>query len=121
MVTSAFLIQQPDIENMETVSTEELVELKNSGEDFVLVDVLGEDHYQEEHIPGALNIPLDQIAVKALEEFDKDQEIIVYCASESCGASPKAAQKLEKLGFENVKDYETGVKGWKEAGHEVEA
>ena len=106
---------------METLSTEELAELKNSGEDFVLIDVLGEDHYEDGHIPGAVNIPLDQIASRALEEFDKDQEIVVYCKSESCQASPKAAQKLEKLGFENVKDYEVGLKGWEEAGNPVEA
>ncbi len=105
---------------METVSTEELVELKDSGEEFVLVDVLGEDHYQDGHIPGSINIPLDQVGSEAIERFDVDQQIIVYCKDKDCAASPKAAKKLEKLGFENIKDYEVGLKGWKETGNEVE-
>ena len=42
--------------------------------------------------------------------FDKEIEIIVYCASESFGASEKAVEKLEKLGFENVKDFKAGLR-----------
>lgn len=105
---------------METVTTEELVDMRENDEDFTLVDVLGEDHFREQHIPGAVNIPLDQLGHEAVDRFDKDDEIVVYCASESCQASPKAAEKLEKLGFSNVKDYEVGLKGWKEAGHSTE-
>ena len=106
---------------MDTISTEELVELKNSGENFVLVDVLEKDHFNVGHIPGAVNIPLDQIATKALEKYDKDKHLVLYCASKSCEASPKAAKKLQKLGFENITDYEVGLKGWKEAGNELES
>ncbi len=106
---------------METITTEELAAKIEGKDDFVLVDVLGEDHFAEEHLPGAVNIPLDTIAEEATKQFDRDQEIVVYCASESCQASPKAAEKLEAMGFENVKDYEPGVKGWKQAGHDIEA
>ncbi len=102
---------------METIQTGELERLKDSG-DLVLVNVLGEEQFREEHIPDSINIPLDRIE-EASERFDKSEEIVVYCASESCQASPKAAEKLEALGFENVKDYEPGMKGWKEAGNEV--
>lgn len=105
---------------METITAEELVELKDSGEDFVLVNVLGKDHYEEEHIPGAINIPLDHIGEAAIERLSKDDKIVVYCASFDCGASPKAAEKLEKLGFEHVIDYQGGLKDWKEAGNETE-
>lgn len=105
---------------METITTEGLVELKQSGEDFVLVDVLGEDHYEDEHIPGAINIPVDHIGEAAIERLDKSDKIVVYCANFDCGASPQAAEKLEDLGFEHVIDYEGGVKAWKEAGHDTE-
>ncbi len=106
---------------MENISTEELAEKIENQEDFMLVDVLGEDHFAEEHLPGAVNIPLDTIAEEATRQLDRDQEIVVYCASESCQASPKAARKLEAMGFENVRDYEPGIKGWKESGRQVEA
>lgn len=104
-----------------TISAEELEQKFKNDEDFTLVDVLAEDHFAEEHIPGAVNIPLDQIGSEAIERFDKDDDIVVYCKDEECQASPKAAEKLESLGFTNVKDFEAGIKGWKEAGNETDA
>lgn len=94
--------------------------MENS-EDLVVIDVLDEEYFEEEHLPGAVNIPLESIAVEARQRFDEDQEIVVYCKDEMCTASPTAAEKLEKLGFENVYDYEPGTEGWKEAGNEVES
>jgi len=38
-----------------------------------------------------------------------------------CSASPKAAQKLESIGFQNVKDYDGGLEAWKEAGNPTES
>jgi rhodanese-related sulfurtransferase len=105
---------------METITVDQLEEMKAS-ENFKLVDVLGESHYDKGHIPGAENIPLNKIAETALEEIDKDEEIVVYCKDEECQASPKAAEKLEKLGYENVKDFEGGLKAWEEAGKSVES
>lgn len=104
---------------METVTAEDLERMRENDDEFTLVDVLGEDHYNEMHIPGAVNIPLDQIASEALDRFEKDDRIVVYCANTDCGASPKAAEKLEKLGFTNVADFEAGLQGWKDAGREV--
>lgn len=106
---------------VDTVSTEELEQMMENSEEFTLVDVLGEEHFEEGHIPGAVNIPLDRIAHQARERFDEDDTLVVYCKDEECAASPKAAQKLEALGFENVLDYEAGLKGWEEAGNEVES
>ena len=104
---------------MEDISTEELVDLKESGEDFVLVGVLGEKYFEEEHIPGAINIPYENIASEVLERFDKDQKIVVYCKNKACTASPEAAKKLDKIGFKHVYDYDLGLQGWKDAGHET--
>lgn len=105
---------------MEIISTRDLADLKDSKKDIVLIDVLSEESYRNGHIPDAVNIPLDQIGSEALEKFEKDQTIVVYCKSKSCDASPKAAEKLEKLGFEDVKDYSVGLNGWKASGKDIE-
>lgn len=104
-----------------TITTEELEDMKENDEEFVLLDVLGEDHFADGHIPDAVNIPLDRLAHEVIDRFEKDERIVVYCKDIDCEASPKAAEKLEKLGFENVLDYEVGLEGWKESGNEVEA
>lgn len=82
---------------------------------YALVNVLGEDSYQREHIPDSINIP--QGEEDAFERrFSRDKEIVVYCASRDCDASPKAAQELVRRGFTQVADFAAGIKGWKSAG-----
>jgi rhodanese-related sulfurtransferase len=44
-----------------------------------LVEVLAVAEYEAEHLPGALNVPLRDLAHRALEELDRAQPIIVYC------------------------------------------
>ncbi|MFB6209739.1 MAG: rhodanese-like domain-containing protein [Candidatus Nanohaloarchaea archaeon] len=105
---------------MENLSTEDFEDMKNR-EDFVLIDVLSREQFEDGHIPGAINIPYDQVGDIVEKLLTHDQNIVVYCASEGCGASETAAEKLEDLGFSNVMDYEAGKQGWQEAGHELEA
>ena len=85
---------------------------------YALVNVLSPRMFEREHIPGSINIPGD-----ALEEFEKrfakSKEIIVYCASFDCDASPTATAKLQEKGFEKVFDYEGGMNDWKEGGNRV--
>ena len=88
----------------------------SNGGDVKLIDVLSPEDYEDSHIKGAINIPLAKIGREAKKRFDKEDEIIVYCANIDCPASAKAAEKLDKLGFVNVYDYEEGKKGWKDAG-----
>lgn len=43
-----------------------------------IVDVLPPQEYEEEHLPGALGIPLKKLVEEA-PKLDKDQPVIVYC------------------------------------------
>ncbi len=44
-----------------------------------LVEVLGKKQYEEEHLPGAVNIFLKNMARKAPEQLDRSRPVIVYC------------------------------------------
>ena len=62
-----------------------------------IIDVRSAVEYAEGHIPGAVNIPLNQIP---LLDVPKDAPIYLYCRS---GArSARGCKALEKLGFTNV-------------------
>lgn len=106
-----------------TINREKLKQKLDNNEDFVFLNVLSEEQYEKEHIPSSDNIPYDaddleqQVEQKARS---KDVEIIVYCADKDCPASEKAAKRLEDSGFTNVKDFEGGMKDWKDAGYDVE-
>lgn len=65
-------------EEVDTISREELREKIEGSEDFLLVDVLEEQFYRHSHLPGAINIPLDEIGNTEQEVPDKDTEVVVY-------------------------------------------
>jgi rhodanese-related sulfurtransferase len=44
-----------------------------------LVEVLGKKEYDEEHVPGAINIPLRDLDARAPSELDRSRPVVVYC------------------------------------------
>lgn len=62
-----------------TISREELREKIEGGEDLVLADTLDEQFYDHSHLPGAINLPLEEIGKAEEVVPDKDTEIVVYC------------------------------------------
>ncbi len=44
-----------------------------------VVDVLAAAEFEAEHLPGARNLPLRELAGRAVHELDRDQPVIVYC------------------------------------------
>lgn len=85
---------------------------------YALVNVLGKEAFEKEHIPGSINIPQGE-EEHFEHRFDKDKKIVVYCASPECDASPKAARALVERGFTEVVDYEGGMSDWKQGGGEI--
>jgi len=86
---------------------------------YALVNVLSRDAFEDEHIPQSINIPKGR-EDEFEKRYAKDKEIIVYCASPDCDASPKVAEELVQRGFENVRDFEGGMSEWKSADGNVE-
>jgi rhodanese-related sulfurtransferase len=60
-----------------TVTRRQLETLVNDGAQ--LVEVLPEDEYIEEHLPGAINLPLKQLTRETAAELDDTRPVIVYC------------------------------------------
>jgi rhodanese-related sulfurtransferase len=104
---------------MKKISKEDLKN-KLTHEDIKLIEVLSEQEYNESHIKGAVNIPLEIIGTEAKKRFDKDTEIVVYCSDYECSASPTAAKKLDDLDFTRVYHYQGGKKEWSESGLPME-
>jgi rhodanese-related sulfurtransferase len=44
-----------------------------------LVDVLPRGEYEEEHLPGAINIPLKELDRETAAQLERDAPVIVYC------------------------------------------
>lgn len=74
-----------------------------------ILDVREPAEFAFGHIPGAINIPLDQLDSR-LEELDKERELYVICRTGS--RSDLAAQKLTSQGFNNVINVVPGMTKW---------
>jgi rhodanese-related sulfurtransferase/DNA-binding transcriptional ArsR family regulator len=81
---------------IEPVTREELSERMKSGA--VLIDVRPEVEFSAAHIPGAINIPLEQLAGR-LAELPPDQEIVAYCRGPYCVFAYEALEILRPAGL----------------------
>lgn len=82
----------------------------DSGDELIILDVREDYEFAQGHIPGAVLLPLGQIAQKAGETLpQKDAEILLYCRSGN--RSRQAANQLIGLGYTNVYDF-GGILSW---------
>ena len=44
-----------------------------------LVEALPQEDYEDEHLPGAINIPLKTLTAEAARQLDRQQPVITYC------------------------------------------
>ncbi len=44
-----------------------------------LVDVLAEDEFEHDHLPGAINIPLKRLDATTVAGLDRKRPVLVYC------------------------------------------
>jgi rhodanese-related sulfurtransferase len=77
-----------------------------------LVEVLPQEEYTWAHLPGAVNLPLAGLEERAGKELEPDSLLIVYCHDLQCDLSPRAARRLERLGYSRVFDYAVGKMDW---------
>ncbi len=107
---------------MNTITLDELRSALDSSSPPTLVEALPAPYYDEAHLPGAINIPHDEVDVLAPVHLpDRDTAIVVYCASGPCQNSGIAARRLEQLGYTDVRDYHEGRAEWIAAGLPVES
>jgi rhodanese-related sulfurtransferase len=60
-----------------TIDREQVQKLTATGSQ--LVEVLPPEEYQEEHLPGAINIPLKTLDAVTARQLDPQKPVIVYC------------------------------------------
>ena len=93
--------------------------LIDSGErNFVILDVRSGSGYREGHVPGAINIPFEELTARA-KELPKDKEIISCCWDVTCLLCTKASYVLASKGF-TAREMIGGIGAWQEAGFPIE-
>src|SRR5881296_1397626 len=85
-----------------------------------LVDVLPASEFKKEHLPHAVNIPLETLTSEATKILRKDIAVIVYSTDFQCDLSARAAWRLESMGFQEVYRYTPGKADWLAAALDTE-
>ncbi len=86
-----------DSDEIETVSSRQLLERMESG-DVVVVDVRPKEEFDAGHIAGALSIPLAELPAR-LAEIPKTGSVVAYCRGPYCVLAPDAAKILSRFGY----------------------
>lgn len=100
----------------ESITGAELVERLQADAAPLILDVRTPAEFDDGHIPGAVNIPVSDLAdrLKELTPY-KEKEIVVYCQ-----AGPRAGfagKVLEHNGFTGSRDLQGHMSRWVSAGY----
>jgi phage shock protein E len=74
-----------------------------------VVDVRTAEEFASGHVPGAINIPYDQIARRASEIGPPSTQVVLYCRTGR--RSGIAVEALQKAGYEKLYDFRS-VSAW---------
>lgn len=100
-------------DDLEPIPAEEL--LSRARDHLVTVlDVRPPEEFAAGHLPGAINIPLDELE-KRLADLPGDTEVVAYCRGPYCVLAYEAVARLRELGFD-ARRLENGFPEWKQAG-----
>ncbi len=108
--------------NTQTIKTIDVHDLKSrmdNNPELCLIDVREITEWNEQHIPGAIHIPKDDITngIKAIAT-DTDQVIYLHCRSGM--RSLYAAECLMNLGYKEVYSVNGGIMEWVKSGYPIE-
>ncbi len=87
-------------------------------DDVVFLDVREPQEWNLFHLPDALHLPLGQVEQRVREAVPSDRTVVVYCARGNRSAI--AADMMQELGFTDVVSLAEGIRGWVDAGGDVE-
>lgn len=99
------------------ITRNELKRMMDEHKDFVLIDALPAEDFEREHIPGAINISLEDADFEqALREAvpEPHRDIVVYCAGPDRARAQLAAERIEALGYMSVYQFDGGKDDWRE-------
>jgi phage shock protein E len=97
------------------ISADELAQKIAADDAPLILDVRTEREYEAGHIPGAVNIPYDQLAGRLGElPASHSDELVVHC--ESGRRASVAEGVLVDAGYTDVRDLDGHMKGWRASG-----
>jgi rhodanese-related sulfurtransferase/predicted transcriptional regulator len=83
--------------SLEALSMDELA-TKMRSKNVVILDIRPETEFKNGHIPGAINIPIEELTTR-IKKLQKNKEYVAYCRGPFCVFADEAVAMLNKKGF----------------------
>jgi rhodanese-related sulfurtransferase len=103
-------------DTLEPIPPEELRRRMKAG-DVTLIDVRPRDEFAAGHIPGALSLPVTELAGR-LRDLPKRKEIVAYCRGPYCVMAVTAVELLRQRGYRARRLIES-IPSWRTRGYAV--
>ena len=115
LVTTLAFAAEPAVS---VVSQEALLARQQKGDPALFVlDVRTPEEFAAGHVPGAVNIPHEQVAARAAD-VPKDKDVVIYCRSGR--RSALAAEALAAKGYTRLGHLDGDMMAWEAKGLPVE-
>ncbi len=117
IVATAAFAEDPEPGTAPSISAAALHARRQLGTAPIVIDVRTPEEYASGHIPGAVNVPFDQVAQR-IAEVDGSHGVVLYCM-----VGPRARKGESALlaaGYEKVFHLEGGLAAWQATGLPVE-
>ena len=102
------------------ISAQELKKLiDEKSKDIVIVDTTAPLIFEEQHLPGAVNVPYAPTLPQPIT-LPRTKTLVIYCACNAEEESIDTAKKLSEYGYQNVKILKGGWSGWLDLGYQIQ-
>jgi rhodanese-related sulfurtransferase len=102
------------------ISAQELKKLiDEKSKDIVIVDTAAALIFEDEHVPGAVNLPYAPTLPQPIT-LPRNKTLVIYCACNAEEESIDTARKLTEFGYQNIKVLKGGWFGWLNGGYPTE-
>lgn len=108
--TDAFLRDREALDTLDASTLQQRL----AHESLVLLDVRPPEEYAAGHWPGAVSLPVEELADR-LAELPRDRTVVAYCRGPYCVLALQAVEVLRQHGFQAIR-LADGVSDWRAQG-----
>lgn len=105
--------------HIETMPLSERVQ-SSSADRMALIDTRPQQDFIAGHLPGAINLRIEDFSRGRLPMLDRYSRIVVYGQNPASVTARALAKRLHTLGYDRVRVYDGGVDAWRAAGLPIE-
>ena len=100
------------------ISAREVLQMRERGEDFAVIDVREDREWNLGHLPGAVHVSRGTLEGRIEGVTPRERKVVLYCARGN--RSALAADTMREMGYRDVVSLAGGIQSWVDAGGEIE-